>query len=161
MRWETFVQACPELAEIAWARFVRDQLVLVGTLRKDGWPRISPCEVDLAAGHLFLGMMWQSKKALDLRRDPRVVVHSVTCNRDGADGDVKLYGRAMAITDPRLRSAYREAIQVRIDWAPEKPEFHLFSMDIEQASFVKFGETRQMIVWDSERGIHWRSVDPR
>jgi hypothetical protein len=117
--------------------------------------------VDLAAGHLFLGMMWQSRKALDLRRDPRVVVHSVTCNRDGPDGDVKLYGRAMAITDPRLRSVYREAIQARIEWAPEEPEFHLFSLDIARASFVKFGETRQMIVWDSERGIHRRSSDPR
>jgi hypothetical protein len=63
---------------------------MVGTLRKDGWPRISPCEVDFAAGHLFLGMMWRSAKALDLSRDSRVVVHSVTCNREGSDGDVKL-----------------------------------------------------------------------
>jgi hypothetical protein len=57
----------------ARARLVRDQLVMVGTLRKDGWPRISPCQVDIAAGHLLLGMMWRPAKALDLARDPRVV----------------------------------------------------------------------------------------
>ncbi|MGH9429051.1 MAG: pyridoxamine 5'-phosphate oxidase family protein, partial [Terriglobia bacterium] len=74
MRWAEFTAACPELAEMAQRRFVRDQLVLVGTLRTDGWPRISPCEVDIAAGHLFLGMMWRSTKALDLLRDSRLIV---------------------------------------------------------------------------------------
>src|SRR5213594_2952279 len=92
MQWESFIKACPEISEVARARFIRDQLVMVGTLRADGWPRISPCEIDIAAGHLFLGMMWQSKKALDLIRDPRLVVHSVTCNREGTDGDVKRQG---------------------------------------------------------------------
>jgi hypothetical protein len=52
-------------------------------------------------------MMWHSPKALDLLRDPRLVVHSVTCNREGTDGDIKLYGRAVAIDDPNLRTAYR------------------------------------------------------
>src|SRR2546427_11666791 len=87
MQWELFVKACPEISEVARARFARDQLVMVGTLRRDGWPRVSPCETDIAAGHLFCGMMWQSTKALDLLRDPRLTVHSVTCNREGTDGD--------------------------------------------------------------------------
>jgi len=42
-------------------------------------------------------MMWRSKKALDLLRDPRIVVHSVTSNKDGTDGDVKIYGRARVL----------------------------------------------------------------
>jgi hypothetical protein len=92
MEWRAFAGACPELAEMAEERFARDQLVLLGTVRRDGSPRISPCEVDVVAGHLFLGMMWRSPKALDLYRDPRLVVHSVTCNREGTDGDIKLYG---------------------------------------------------------------------
>ena len=153
MTWDQFTQICPEIAGLARARFVRDQLVLVGTIRKDGSPRISPCEVDLAAGHLFLGMMWKSKKALDLRRDPRVAVHSVTCDRDGTDGDVKLYGRAVEISDAHLRQVYRDAIKARIDWAPEEPEYHLFSIDIESAAFVKFAGGHQTFVWDAERGL--------
>ncbi len=157
MRWDQFVAACPELGEMARERFVRDQLVILGTLRRDGWPRLSPCEVDLAAGHLFLGMMWQSKKARDLLREPRLAVHSVTCNKEGSDGDVKLYGRAVDIDAPALRAAFREAIRARIDWAPDEPEYHLFSVDIEEAAYVVFREgTQETMVWDPRRGLRRR-----
>ena len=54
---------------------------MLGTLRADGSPRISPCEVDLVDGRLCFGMMWQSHKALDLLRDPRLAVHSVPHGR--------------------------------------------------------------------------------
>lgn len=156
MRWEEFVSACPELAHIGQARFERDQLVLVGSLRKDGWPRISPCEVDIAAGHLFLGMMWRSAKALDLLRDPRVAVHSVTCDREGGQGDLKLYGRAVDVHDASLRKIFREAIKARIDWAPDEPSYHLFSIDIARAAFVTFGNGQQIMVWDPVRGLRTR-----
>jgi hypothetical protein len=95
------VEACSELGDLASDRFRSDELVMLGTLRPDGSARISPCEVDVAAGHLFLGMMWRSPKALDLYRDPRIVVHTVTCNREGTYGDLKLYGRALDVPDPR------------------------------------------------------------
>jgi hypothetical protein len=162
MRWEGFEVAAPELAAIARERFQRDQLVMVGTVRRDGSPRISPCEVDLAAGRLFLGMMWRSPKALDLLRDPRLVVHSVTCNREGTDGDVKLYGRAEEVRDPDLREAYREAIRARIDWAPEEPSYHLFSVEVERAAFVRFSPegTEEIRTWDPERGTVERTRRP-
>jgi hypothetical protein len=153
MRWDEFERACPELAEEGRRRFVADQLVLLGTNRKDGWPRISPCEVDLAAGHLFLGMMWRSMKALDLHRDPRVVVHTVQCDREAAQGDLKLYGQAVEITDAALRAAFRQAIKARINWAPEEPRFHLFSLDIAWASLVTFGERQTILRWDPSRGL--------
>lgn len=154
MRWDEFSQTCPETAGVAQARFVRDQLVMVGTLRTDGWPRISPCEVDIAAGHLFLGMMWHSKKALDLQRDPRLVVHSVQCNREAADGDVKLYGRAVDVQDSSLRSAFRDAIRARINWAPDEPTYHLFSVEVERAAYVTFqGGQKHVMVWDPETGF--------
>lgn len=156
MRWEEFVSACPELGSLGQERFTRDQLVMVGTLRKDGWPRISPCEVDVAAGHLFLSMMWRSAKALDLLRDPRVTVHSVTCDRDGRDGDLKLYGRAVDIHDASLRQIFREAMKARIDWAPDEPSYHLFSIDIDRAAFVKFGNGQQTMVWDPADGLRKR-----
>ena len=153
MRWESFEAACPEIAERARDRFRKDELVMLGTLREDGSPRISPCEVDIAEGHLFLGMMWRSKKALDLLRDPRCVVHSVTCDRMGTDGDVKLYGRTDDVHEPELRQAYRVAIKTRIDWEPDEPEFHLFSLDIERAGFAIFGDDHHALAWDMERGL--------
>ncbi|MGH2395675.1 MAG: hypothetical protein ACRDFW_01540 [bacterium] len=153
MRWEEFTEACPELAELAKKRFEQDQLVLVGTLRTDGWPRISPCEVDITAGHLFLGMMWRSTKALDLLRDSRLIVHSVQCDREAGEGDIKLYGRAIEIRDPTLRKYYRDAIKARIDWAPDEPSFHLFSVDVQRAAFVAFSRGQRIMTWDSERSL--------
>lgn len=157
MRWDEFEAACPELAELARSRFERDELVLVGTIRRDGWPRISPCEVDFAAGHLFLGMMWRSPKALDLARDPRVVVHSVTTNKDGTDGDVKLYGHAVDVANAGLRAAFRDAITARIDWAPEEGGYHLFSVDVDRAAYLQFGDgTERISIWDEADGLRRR-----
>jgi len=126
MRWDAFEEVCPEIATMARGGFLRDDLVLVGTLRADGSPMISPNEPDFAADRFFVSMMWRSRKALDLMRDPRIVVHSVTCNREGTDGDVKLYGRIADEQDPEVRAAFREAIRARIDWAPDEPNYHCF-----------------------------------
>lgn len=153
MRWDEFAEACPEIAEIAESRFREDQLCMIGTLRSDGSPRISPCEVDLAAGHLLLGMMWRSRKARDLLRDPRCVVHTVQADREAGRGDAKLYGRALAVEDADLRGAFREAIRARIGWAPDEPGYHLFSIDVSDAGFVEFTGSRRALAWDPERGL--------
>jgi hypothetical protein len=153
VRWDEFERACPELAGLARDRFVRDQLVMVGTIRRNGSPRVSPNECDLAAGRLFVSMMWRSKKALDLLRDPRMVVHSVTSNTDGTDGDVKIYGRAVDEREPEVREAFRAAIGARIDWAPDEPEYHCFSVDVRSAAYVRFGDAAQALAWDEQRGL--------
>jgi hypothetical protein len=154
VRWAEFESACPDIASIARERFVKDELVLLGTIRRDDSPRISPCEVDFAGGHLFLGMMWRSKKALDLQRDPRIAVHSLPSDRMNPGGDVKLYGRAVDTPDPELREAFRKEINRRIDWAPDEPDYHLFSLDVEHASFLSFGDDNERaMAWDPERGF--------
>jgi hypothetical protein len=74
MIWKEFRESAPEMAELGEERFERTGLVLVGTICRDGSPRISPVEPLITEGHLFLGMMWQSMKALDLlRRGGRLV----------------------------------------------------------------------------------------
>ena len=158
MNWKEFRAAAPDLAELAQERFAKDQLVMLGTLRADGAPRISPCEVDFAAGELLLGMMWRSKKARDLQRDPRIVVHSITANREGTDGDVKLYGRVREILDLDTRRAFRDAIKARIDWAPDEPRYHLFALDITSAGFVVFGDERYALAWDPSRGLRRHAI---
>jgi len=153
MNWERFMADVPELASPAEARFRNDGLCLVGTLRKDGSPRISPCELDFAAGELLLGMMWRSRKALDLLRDPRIVVHSVTSDREGTEGDVKLYGRAIDISSTEVRQVYRDAIIARIGWAPDESEYHLFALDIESAGYIVFGDDSHTLTWDLSSGL--------
>ena len=153
MRWDAFEEACPEIGELARARFERDQLVMLGTIRLDGSPRVTPNECDFGEGRLFVSMMWRSRKALDLLRDPRIVVHSVTTNKDGTDGDVKIYGRAVDERDPELRAAFREAIRRRIDWAPDEPEYHCFSVDVRSAGYVRFGDRAEALTWDQDHGL--------
>jgi pyridoxamine 5'-phosphate oxidase-like protein len=153
MRWVEFERACPEIGELARARFERDQLVMLGTIRRDGSPRVSPCECDFGAGRLFVSMMWRSRKALDLLRDPRIVVHSVTTNKDGTDGDVKIYGRSVDEQDADVRAAFRQAIRRRIDWEPDEPEYHCFSVDVRSAGYTRFGGQTQAVAWDEVRGL--------
>jgi hypothetical protein len=154
MRWDAFERACPEIADLARERFATDEVVIVGTIRPDGSPRISPNEIDVAADRLLLGMMWRSKKALDLLRDPRAAVHSVPSDRMNPGGDVKLYGRVVDEHDPAVRQAFRDEIMRRIDWAPDEPNFHLFSLDVTRAGFISFGEdNRRLLAWDEERGL--------
>jgi hypothetical protein len=152
VRWEAFAEACPEIADRAEERFRTDQLVLLGTLRADGSPRISPCEIDFAAGQLFLGMMWRSRKALDLLRDPRIVVHSIQSDREASVADIKLYGHAVEIVEPELRSAFHDAILARIDWAPAEPNHHVFALDVLDAGYISFPE-KVVLSWDRETGL--------
>jgi hypothetical protein len=134
MIWEEFERDAPELAAFGRERFERSGLALVGTLRKNGWPRISPVEPLIADGHLYLGMMWRSRKALDLLRDPRCSINSVVSNRDAKEGEFKLSGRALDIQDPAMRRSYSDALYEKIGWSPEESEYHLFSIDILAAS---------------------------
>ena len=153
MRWDEFAAESPGLAALGEERLRRHELCLLGTLRRNGHPRISPVEPDFVDGELMLGMMWRSPKALDLLRDPRCVIHSVVTTRHGTDGDFKLYGRADDVNDADRRARYRATIKARIDWEPAEPDYHLFAIDVESAGFVIFGEERYGLAWDRDGGL--------
>jgi hypothetical protein len=154
MRWDEFTAACPELAGLGEERLRGRELCLVGTLRRNGWPRISPVEPEFVDGELMLGMMWRSPKALDLVRDPRLVVHSVVSDRMGSEGDFKLYGHAVPVEESERRARYRATIKARIDWEPEEPNYHVFAVDVDSAGFVTFAEgNRYGLAWDTEGGL--------
>jgi Pyridoxamine 5'-phosphate oxidase len=152
VNWQAFEQAAPELAAIGTARIEKDRLVLVGTLRADGSPRISPVEAFIVDGELLLGMMWRSRKALDLLRDPRLVVHTPTCDPDGTEGDFKAYGRAVDVTDAALRARYADVLEARIDWRPSEP-FHLFSEEVQSAGYIVFGKEPVAMRWNPSNGF--------
>ncbi|MBX6356458.1 MAG: pyridoxamine 5'-phosphate oxidase family protein [Micromonosporaceae bacterium] len=104
MRWCDFAAECPDLAGIAQEWIVDQHILLLGTLRADGSPRISALECDLVGGDLMIGMIWRSAKARDLLRDPRMTVHSLPPGKDNPGGDLKLYGRALAVEGERKRA---------------------------------------------------------
>lgn len=143
MIWEQFEAAAPELAAVGRAQFEQSGVALIGTLRKDGFPRISCVEPCILDGVLYLGMMWQSRKALDLLHDPRLVLHNTVCTSTGDEVEFSLWGRAIEIHDPETRRRYRSE---RTSW--QEPHFHLFSLDIERAGLVEYGGGEQaVLVW--------------
>ncbi len=152
MNWRQFALESPELAAIGQKRLEGPGLALIGTLRANGWPRISPVEVYIVDAQLLLGMIWRSKKALDLLRDPRVVVHSVTCDREGADGDFKVYGRVTDVANPAVRRRYADVLEAKIGWRPADP-YHLFSVDISDTAYVVFGRDQYAMRWNPTRGF--------
>ena len=151
--WQEFAEKNPELAAVGEAQFRRTGLALVGTLRRDGWPRISPVEPFIVDGRLYLGMMWRSRKALDLLRDSRCVVHSTVSDRLGSEGEFKVYGRAVEVKDLDERKRFGDAVFEAIGYRPEEPEFHCFSIDIESVAFTRL-EGEQMVhqVWRAGEG---------
>ncbi|MEU5194249.1 pyridoxamine 5'-phosphate oxidase family protein [Streptomyces scabiei] len=122
--WGAFVAAEPELAQTVEARFGAFTHHVLATLRGDGSPRTTGLEVRFVNGELWLGMMPDSRKALDLRRDPRF---SLQANpgpgTEMGGGDVRVSGRAVEVDDPAVKAAYGEEVE------PPEP-FHLFRTEL-------------------------------
>ncbi|MDQ1690210.1 MAG: hypothetical protein QOD87_318, partial [Pseudonocardiales bacterium] len=78
--WAEIEDVVPELAAKVRARFDAGTNKTMATVRRDGSPRISGTELSFAARDsvavVSLGMMAGSRKLADVRRDPRVAVHS-------------------------------------------------------------------------------------
>jgi hypothetical protein len=138
--WREFEEAAPYLAGLGRKRFDSTQLAMLGTLRKDGFPRVTPIEYTIYGGEIVIGGMWQSKKCLDLERDGRCVLHSTTSDKAGEQGDSKLSGRAVAMDDAEWRKGYCDWLRAETGWAPDGP-FHAFRIDITEAAYVVFGDT--------------------
>lgn len=138
MSWAELEAAAPEIARRGKERLEQTRVALLGTLRKDGSPRISPVEPFLTRGHLLFGAMSWSSKTRDLLRDPRCVLHSAVSGPDAGEGELKLYGRA-AEAGEELRDAPSGG------WWLEQPReaATVFALDIEQAVFIS---------WDLDRG---------
>ena len=148
MTWQEFAVQAPELAACGAARFERTGLVMVATLRRDGWPRVSPVEPVFAGQQLYLGMMWRSVKALDLLRDSRCTIHNAVSDRTGVEGEFKVYGRAIEVSDRDERRRFGDAVYAKIGFRPEEPEFHCFAIDIERASSAEIRDEQfQHRVW--------------
>lgn len=157
MRWSGFAAGCPELAGIAREWIVDRHILLLGTLRADGSPRISAVECDLAGDDLLVGMIWRSSKAVDLLRDPRMTVHSLPPGKDNPEGDLKLYGRALPVEGEQKRAYEREIFQ-RLQWRPDEP-YHCFALDLESAGFVRFRDGgRDVWRWHAGRGFSKRRL---
>jgi hypothetical protein len=154
MRWREFELEQTTLAELGRHRLGDPGVVLVGTIRRDGSPRLSPVEPLFWDGNLWFSMGWGSRKAADLQRDARILVHSIVTSREGTEGEYKVRGDAIAELDPAVQQGYARAIHAEAGWEPQPGRFHLFRIDVHDVTFIRWdSSTNDQFVtrWPSRR----------
>lgn len=145
-RWVDFESEAAEVAAFALSRFDARKHKTMATLRADGSPRISGIEITVRSGDVWIGGMPKSLKLADLRRDPRVAVHSGSDDpaADGSwPGDAKFTGLAVEVTDPAQLEEFAGAQEEM----PPGP-FELFRVDLREVSTVRIGDPADHLVID-------------
>lgn len=150
MSWSELEAGAPDLANAARERVAARGVALLGTIRPDGSPRISPVEPFLLSDRLVFGLM-PSPKLDDLHRDPRCVLHSVIVDSSGAEPEVKLTGRAVPTEDPEILAADGTWWAARADDAVS-----IFAFDVEEAVLVAWNPD-----FDRMRVVRWTGAGGR
>jgi hypothetical protein len=109
--WRDVERAEPQFAHRVRALFDAHRHKTIATVRADGSPRISGIKAAFECGELVFGSMVNARKGADLRRDPRLALHSAAVDPvEGAEvqwpREAKISGRAIPAglpsTPPRL-----------------------------------------------------------
>ena len=145
-----------EAAEPAFAARVRTVFdahghKVLATLRADGAPRVSGIEAAFAVGDLWLAGMPRSVKFADLRRDPRMALHSGSDEPDRFTADAKVSGRAVEVPGGPQRAAFAEATG-----NPADGDYELFRIDLEQVVLTAVSEAKDALEissWRPGRGL--------
>ena len=143
--WGELAGAEPEFAARVRERFTVAKHCVLATLRRDGSPRVTGIETELADDGPWLGMMPGSRKLDDVRRDPRIAVHCPTVDAPDDDpsawiGDAKMAGRA-------------------VETAPAPAEGHRFRIDLTEVVLTRVGDPPDHLVietWHPGRGLERR-----
>ena len=136
--WEQVEREAVEFAARVKARFEAGTNKTLATLRSDGSPRISGSEAKFEDGELTFGMMPDSLKLRDVRRDPRVAMHCPTIEPPPGGpqawpGDAKMAGIAVELESPGA-----------------------FRLDITEVVLVYVGDPADHLVietWHPDRGL--------
>jgi predicted pyridoxine 5'-phosphate oxidase superfamily flavin-nucleotide-binding protein len=157
LTWEELERAAPQIAARGRELIERFQFVLVGTLTKDGSPRITPVEAYIVDGHLLSNMIPRSLKARDLLRDPRVYVPAPVTAKEGSP-EFKLAGKVDVLTDETLRGKLDDLFWEMMEWRPA-PDSHYFEFLAERAAWVTYdGSGQTSLRWrvgvDGEKRLY-------
>jgi hypothetical protein len=153
--WEEFAAVAPRIAEVFARRHAATgNLCLLGTLRSDGFPRVSPMEPRLFEGQLWIGGMPGTAKFRDLERDPRFCLHTATVDTQVTEGDAKVWGVVEDIRDDALHQRYAGWLfeEIGFDLRGRKFE-HFYQAHLRGASAVEVGGGHlDVTVWKEGSG---------
>lgn len=137
--WSEFADAAPAIATIFTRRHAAaGNLCMLGTIRADGSPRISPIEPRIFEGELWIVGMPNTQKYRDLARDPRFCLHTATVDTMVTEGDAKLWGTVHDVQDRALHEGFAVELyeESGLDLRGEKFE-PFYAADITSASAVE------------------------
>jgi hypothetical protein len=148
--WKEFAAGAPRISGIFARRHAATgNLCLLGTLRSDGYPRISPIEPRIFEDQLWLVGMPGTTKFKDLARDPRFCLHTATVDTEVKEGDAKLWGVVRDEPDRDLRQRWAEALFADTGFDLRGREFdHFYAADLTGASAVEVGRGHMYVtIW--------------
>jgi hypothetical protein len=152
--WQEFTDEVPEFAARVEARLRAFVHLTMATIRADGGPRISGNEIRFKSSHLYVAGMPMARRWDDLRRDPRVAIHSGSASPDDPSswaGDAKVSGIAHEVTDPDQRAAFGS------DEKQMPPgDFALFSIEPTEVTSIGLNPAGDALVietWKPGRGL--------
>ena len=158
-RWRDVEAQDPDLAAATRRVFDTHKHKTMATVRADGGPRISGTEATFHDGDLWIGSMGAARKAADLLRDPRVAIHSATVDAELTDGDAKIGGRAVEVTDIDAIAGF---LGTDSRDPAEYEGSHFFRIDVSEVSLVRIGDPADHLVVESWRdGRGSRRVEVR
>jgi len=133
--WTDVETAAPDLAAAVRQAFAARKHATMATIRRDGAPRISGTEVEFDDdGNVYIGIMAGARRAADLRRDPRIAIHSPTVDppQDAPEawvGEAKIAGRAIEVDPERFRIDLEQAVFIRVAPGGQELEITIWSPD--------------------------------
>ena len=135
-RWSEFMGLAPRIAGTFTHRHAATGgLCMLGTLRADGFPRISPMEPRFFDGDLWIGGMPGTAKFDDLAADQRFTLHTATIDSHVGDGDAKIWGTVEDILDESLHQRYAEHLYAETGFDLRGQRFdHFFRADLQGAA---------------------------
>jgi hypothetical protein len=139
--------------DLVVARFAWTKHHLIATVRADGSPRISGTEVYFWEDNWWIGSMPGSRKSADLRRDPRMAVHSAPqpAEEGMSLGDAKLSALAVDLSGT---DDFNRFVQHLTDAGSPPPPgpFDLFRLDVTEAAVTRV-EGSDLVI------DHWSPTD--
>lgn len=147
--WKDFTEESPRVSGLFARRHAATgNLCLLGTLRSDGYPRISPVEPRIFEDQLVIAGMPGTTKFRDLGRDPRFTLHTATVDPHVAEGDAKLWGVVHNLQDEDLHRRFADWLFADSGFDLRGRRFDPFYVaDIEGASAVEIDDGLLITVW--------------
>jgi hypothetical protein len=154
--WKRFADEAPQIADLFVRRHTATgKLCLLGTLRSDGYPRISPVEPRILEGELVVVGMEGTHKFRDLARDPRFSLHTATVDPYVGDGDAKVWGQVKDLQDKALHERFADDLFEESGLDLRGRDFDPFYVaDLEGASSLELVEGELVIsIWKPGEGV--------